>query len=95
MDNSIFEKLRKIVFNVLGNIREEQIIAEAKFKDDFGADSLDTIEIMMAIEEEFNIEIPDEDLVELATVRQVVDYISRRLAEKAKQPSDVTANFQI
>jgi len=98
MDNFIFRKLKQIIFGVLEpDVRKEQIIPEAKFRDDLGADSLDAVEIMMAIEEEFDIEIPDEHLVDLATVRQVVDYVSRQLAGKARRLPAVAsaADFQI
>ncbi len=77
----VFEKLQGIVFDVLEpDIRQGQIIPEAKFVDDLGADSLDRIAMMMNIEDLFGIEIPDEDLKVLETVGQAADYISQRLA---------------
>ncbi len=61
---------------------DSQITPEAKFIDDLGADSLDTVELMMALEEEFNLEIPDEEAEKLITVEKVVDYIDAHLMKK-------------
>lgn len=71
-----FEKVRDIVVEQLG-IDEEQVTLEATFIDDLGADSLDIVELIMAFEEEFNIEIPDEAAEKIKTVQDVVDYIEK------------------
>lgn len=60
--------------NQLG-VEEEKIIESASFTEDLGADSLDTVELVMALEEEFNIEIPDEDAEKITTVQQAIDYV--------------------
>jgi acyl carrier protein len=76
---SIEEKVKKIIEDQL-NVNPEQVTGEASFVDDLGADSLDTVELVMAFEEAFNIEIPDEDAEKITTVQQAVDY----LQDKAK-----------
>ena len=63
-------------------VDESQITPEAKFVDDMGADSLDTVELVMALEEEFDLEISDEEAEKLTTVQKVVDYIEDRLEKK-------------
>ncbi len=68
------EKVKKIIIDQLG-VDEAEVTAEAKFVDDLGADSLDTVELVMALEEEFGIEIPDEDAEKIATVRDAITYI--------------------
>ena len=91
------------IFEIVKNIAKEQLIVlgekikpETRFMNDLGADLLDTIEMTKTIEKEFNIEILDENLVNLVTVRQIVDYISRQLAGKKKiTQSSAVANFQI
>ena len=65
---------RRIVCEQLG-VGEEEVTLEASFIDDLGADSLDTVELVMAFEEEFEIEIPDEEAEKIATVKNAVDYI--------------------
>jgi len=72
--SSIEERVKKIVVDQLG-LKEEEVTAEASFVDDLGADSLDTVELVMALEEEFEMEIPDEDAEKITTVQQAVDYI--------------------
>jgi len=74
MDN-IFEQVREIVIDKLG-VQSDKITLEAKFIDDLGADSLDTVELIMQFEEEFEIEIPDEDAEKIMSVGQAVDYIN-------------------
>jgi acyl carrier protein len=69
-----FEKLKKILINVLG-AKEEDIKAESKFVDDLGADSLDLVELIMALEDKFGIEISDEDAEKIVTVKDTLDYI--------------------
>ena len=70
----IFEKIKNIIVEQLG-VAEASITLEASFIDDLGADSLDIVELIMALEEEFDIEIPDSDAEKVVTVGDVVDYI--------------------
>nr|QCI06597.1 Acyl carrier protein [Erythroglossum lusitanicum] len=81
-ESNIFEKVRNIVAQQLG-VDKNQVTVEANFSSDLGADSLDTVELVMAIEEEFSIEIPDEDAAKIATLKQAVEYI-----EKAVNPNE-------
>ncbi len=74
MSASIEEKVKKIIVDQLG-VDEAEVTPEAKFIDDLGADSLDTVELVMALEEEFGIEIPDEDAEKITTVQQAIDYV--------------------
>ena len=73
-DNSTAERINKIIVEQLG-VNEDQIKPEAKFIEDLGADSLDTVELVMALEEEFGTEIPDEEAEKLQSVGDVVKYI--------------------
>lgn len=75
---SVEEKVKKIVGEQLG-VDEEEITPDASFVEDLGADSLDTVELVMAFEEEFSIEIPDEDAEKIITVQNSVDYIKERI----------------
>ena len=68
-------QLIKIIANQL-QIDEDQVTADASFMDDLGADSLDTVELIMALEEEFNIEIPDSDAEKIRTVQDAIDYMN-------------------
>ena len=68
------EKVKKIIVEQLG-VSPEQATAEASFIDDLGADSLDTVELVMALEEEFDLEIPDEDAEKITTVGQAIEYV--------------------
>jgi len=77
---SIEERVKQIIAEQLG-VDEEQVVDNAAFMDDLGADSLDTVELVMAFEEAFDIEIPDEDAEKLETVKDAIDYLKRRLAE--------------
>ena len=70
----IFEKVKKIIVEQLG-VAETSVKMEASFIDDLGADSLDIVELIMALEEEFDMEIPDEDAEKIVSVSDVVDYI--------------------
>tara|TARA_B100000586_G_C19748275_1_gene276786 strand:- start:157 stop:387 length:231 start_codon:yes stop_codon:yes gene_type:complete len=72
---SVEEKVQKIVCEQLG-VTHEEVNLEASFIDDLGADSLDTVELVMAFEEEFDIEIPDEEAEEITTVQNAIDYIN-------------------
>ncbi|MDP6569932.1 MAG: acyl carrier protein [Candidatus Marinimicrobia bacterium] len=73
-----FDKVKEIIVDKLG-VEDSKITMEAKFIDDLGADSLDTVELIMQFEEEFGIEIPDEEAEDLLSVGQAVDYISTKL----------------
>ncbi|MEJ2213497.1 MAG: acyl carrier protein [Gammaproteobacteria bacterium] len=75
---SIEERVRKIVIEQLG-VKEEEVTLEASFVDDLGADSLDTVELVMALEEEFETEIPDEEAEKITTVQLAVDYINANI----------------
>jgi acyl carrier protein len=77
---NIEERVRKIVVEQLG-VKEDEVTLNASFVEDLGADSLDTVELVMALEEEFETEIPDEDAEKITTVQQVIDYIKAN-AEK-------------
>ena len=70
----MLDKIKTIVANQLG-VDEAQVTEDASFIDDLGADSLDTVELIMAFEEEFDVEIPDEDAQNIKTVKDVIDYI--------------------
>lgn len=71
---STFDKIKDVIIDKLG-VEESKIVPEASFVDDLGADSLDTVELIMELEEEFGLEIPDEEAEKLTTVGTVVDYI--------------------
>jgi acyl carrier protein len=71
---SIFDRVKEIIVDQLG-VDEEAVTPEASFVDDLGADSLDIVELVMALEEEFGIEIPDEDAEKITTVGDAVEYI--------------------
>lgn len=73
--STIEERVKKIVVEQLG-VKEEEVSAESSFVDDLGADSLDTVELVMALEEEFETEIPDEDAEKITTVQQATDYVN-------------------
>jgi acyl carrier protein len=72
--SSIEERVKQLVVEQLG-VKEEDVTPNASFVDDLGADSLDTVELVMALEEEFETEIPDEEAEKITTVQQAVDYI--------------------
>ena len=72
-------KIKEIIIDKLG-IEESKITVEARFIEDLGADSLDTVELIMQFEEEFDIEISDDDAAKLTTVRSSIDYITSKLA---------------
>lgn len=78
-DNNLEQKVREIVAQQLGK-NVDQVTPEASFRDDLGADSLDVVELVMALEEEFGIQIPDEDAEKIATVGQAIDYIKQKVA---------------
>ncbi len=76
--SNIEERVKKIIIEQLG-VKEEQVANDASFVDDLGADSLDTVELVMALEEEFECEIPDEDAEKITTVQQAIDYVTTHL----------------
>lgn len=78
MMENIEQKVRKIVAEQLGK-DEAEVKNESAFEDDLGADSLDTVELVMALEESFGCEIPDEDAEKIKTVQQAIDYINANL----------------
>ncbi|MDR0652772.1 MAG: acyl carrier protein [Synergistaceae bacterium] len=77
-EDEILEKLKALVIDRL-NVEEEQIKPDASFVDDLGADSLDIVELIMGIEEEFEVEIPDEDAEKLRNVGDALAYVKRKL----------------
>lgn len=74
---SVENKVKKIIIDQL-DVTEDEVTSAASFVDDLGADSLDTVEMVMAFEEEFGIEIPDEDAEKIKTVQDAVDYIQKK-----------------
>jgi acyl carrier protein len=74
VSTAVEERVRKIIIDQLG-VDDAEVTGEAKFIDDLGADSLDTVELVMALEEEFGIEIPDEDAEKIVTVKDAISYI--------------------
>ncbi len=95
----IFEKVKKIVVKQL-EVKKDQVIPEAKFVDDLGAYSLDLVEMIMSIEDQFGIDIPDDDLESLVTIRDVVVYIhlypaSKRKGGREKTMDRIPINYSI
>jgi acyl carrier protein len=74
---TVEERVKKIIAEQLG-VEEDEVTPEASFVEDLGADSLDTVELVMALEEEFSIEIPDEDAEKILTVGKALDYIKEK-----------------
>lgn len=75
--DNIQDKIKDIIVEQLG-VKAEQVVPEAKFIEDLGADSLDTVELVMAFEEEFEIEVPDEDAEKLMSVGEVLKYVEEK-----------------
>ena len=73
--STIEERVKKIIIEQLG-VKEEEVKPEASFENDLGADSLDTVELVMALEEEFETEIPDEEDEKIKTVQAAIDYVN-------------------
>jgi acyl carrier protein len=78
--SSIEEQVKGIVAEQLG-VKEDEVTNDASFVDDLGADSLDTVELVMALEEEFETEIPDEEAEKITTVQQAIDFVTARQSE--------------
>jgi acyl carrier protein len=78
MDSPNFEKVKQIIIEQL-DVQADQVTADASFIEDLGADSLDTVELVMALEENFDIEIPDEDAEKIRTVKAAVEYIDKNV----------------
>ena len=72
--SSVEERVKKLICEQLG-VKEDEVKEDASFVEDLGADSLDTVELVMALEEEFETEIPDEEAEKITTVKQAIDYI--------------------
>jgi acyl carrier protein len=81
--NEIEARVKKIVVEQLG-VKDEEVTTDASFVDDLGADSLDTVELVMALEEEFETEIPDEDAEKIITIKDAVNYIVERMEKETK-----------
>lgn len=80
MASSIESRVKEIITEQLG-VDEKEVVLNASFVDDLGADSLDTVELVMALEEEFDIEIPDEDAEKIITVSDAINYINEKSKE--------------
>ncbi|HIH2763316.1 MAG TPA: acyl carrier protein [Candidatus Azoamicus sp.] len=79
--SDIFDRIKNLISEHL-DIDESKIVLEASFSDDLGADSLDLVELIMALEENFEIEIPDEDAQDFLTVKDAVDYVNDKISKK-------------
>lgn len=75
---SVEERIKKIIAEQLG-VEEDEVAESASFVDDLGADSLDTVELVMALEEEFDVEIPDEDAEKIQTVGRAIEYVKEKM----------------
>lgn len=76
-DQEILDRVKKVTVEKL-SVKEDEVVETASFQEDLGADSLDVVELVMALEEEFGIEIPDDDVTNLKTVQNAVDYIKSK-----------------
>lgn len=81
MASAVAEKVKSIIVEQLG-VDEEEVTPDASFADDLGADSLDVVELVMAFEEEFGIDIPDEDAEKITRVREAIEYIEQHAKTK-------------
>ncbi len=79
MSQDIQDRIKKVVVEKL-SVKEEEVVDSASFQEDLGADSLDVVELVMALEDEFAVEIPDDEVGEIKTVGNAADYISKKLA---------------
>ncbi|BGI51008.1 MAG: hypothetical protein ArsCj_2960 [Arsenophonus endosymbiont of Ceratovacuna japonica] len=82
--NTVEERVKKIITEQLG-VKEEEITINSSFVEDLGADSLDTVELVMALEEEFNTEIPDEEAEKITTVQAAIDYINNEIGDNSNK----------
>jgi acyl carrier protein len=80
--SEVASKVKEIIMDKLGT-SEEKITPEASFRNDLGADSLSTVELMMELEEAFGVEIEDEEAEKIQTVKDAIDYIEKKMADKA------------
>ena len=80
MSKPVDERVKEIICDNLG-VRPDEVLPEAKFIEDLNADSLDTVELVMAFEEEFGLEIPDEDAEKITTVQQAIDYVKAHVKQ--------------
>lgn len=80
---AVQEDVKKIVIEKLG-VKPEEVTNEARFIDDLGADSLDTVELIMALEEQFGVEVPDEEAEKLTTVGKAIEYIEKKVSEQGE-----------
>ncbi|RLA95136.1 MAG: acyl carrier protein [Deltaproteobacteria bacterium] len=80
MASSLEERLKELIVQQLG-VDESEVVPEAKFVDDLGADSLDLVELIMALEDEYGIEIPDEDAEKIVTVGDAINYLKEKVAQ--------------
>ena len=78
--SSVQERVKKLICEQLG-VKDDEVKDEASFVEDLGADSLDTVELVMALEEEFETEIPDEEAEKITTVQQAIDFINARKSD--------------
>jgi acyl carrier protein len=85
MNTEIAEKVKKIVVEHLG-VEEAKVTPESSFIDDLGADSLDTVELVMAFEEAFSVEIPEDAAEKISTVKDAIDYIEKQKAAESSSP---------
>ena len=76
--STVDERVKKIIVEQLG-VKEEEVVNNASFVDDLGADSLDTVELVMALEEEFECEIPDEDSAKITNVQEAINYVNANI----------------
>lgn len=79
--STVESRVKKVVVNQL-NVKEDDLKNDASFVDDLGADSLDTVELVMALEEEFDTEIPDEEAEKIGTIQDAIDYIESNLVKE-------------
>lgn len=87
MEEEVLERLKQVVIKKL-KVVDAMITLEASFIDDLGADSLDTVDLMMGLEDEFDVEIPDEDAEEIVTIEDAVRYLAERLKQRASGMSE-------
>ncbi len=80
MASSVEEKVKELIVQQLG-VSESEVVPEAKFIDDLGADSLDLVELVMALEDEYGIDIPDEDVEKIVTVGDAIKYLEQRVSQ--------------